>query len=541
MKINNREDDTRRTWFSRYWWVFAGVLSAVALSTALNITNTDSWIVVTNPSNDTWVINWNTTRPATCTPGNYSRWNGSGFVCAPDQSGNASVNLSAYVPYVGATQDLDLAGRHLRVHAINSTDSAGLAITSFSLLPVALMGVGSTNNSLFYGSVTFSQNICLGGVCRGTWPVDTYTNVTALQNSNITTNARIDNLNSTKLNVSDQRYNDTAAINAVSTFSQTKAATGSVSSTTQCLQNLTLTNTTLTGEYTACGGGGGGGVTTVNTGNGLTGGPITTTGNISINAPTCSATEYSYWTGTAWACRTDQTGGGGSVLPFNSVGFYENDYEFESVTAGRTEIWIPTAISAGTTALISGEYDRPGLVTVSSSTTASSGYSYQLDNAAVYLLGTGYGAQHIVAPIPKTGNGTTCRLGFQDVFTVAATVDAVFWNATQNNATTFNWTPVVRSNSVEVRGSIVTYAANANQYYRAVVDVINTTQAVFTLINSTNAAVLNRQVINATIPSVAGRETSHAVNCYVNGGTTAQVLARFDYIGVYNNATTFTR
>lgn len=292
----------KRTWFARYWWVFAGVLSAVAVSTALNISNTDSWIVVTNPSNDTWIVNWNTSRPTICASGNYSYWTGTGFACAPDQSGIA--NLSGYVPYTGATQNVNINGFILQSHGVRSTDSAGLLLESSSGTDSAVFGVANTANILFYGSLDMNTgtNICLSGVCRGSWPADTYANVTTLQ-------ARVDSLNNTKLNATDQRYNDTAAINTVSTFAQTKAATGSATSASLCLQNLTVTNNTWTSAYTSCGGAGGG-VTTVNTGNGLTGGPITSTGTISINATTCGASEYSYWTGTAWACRTDQTGGG---------------------------------------------------------------------------------------------------------------------------------------------------------------------------------------------------------------------------------------
>lgn len=58
-------------------------------------------------------------------------------------------------------------------------------------------------------------------------------------------------------------------------------------------------------------GGGSGTVTRVDTGNGLQGGPITTSGTISINAPACAGNEYSRWTGSSWVCGTDQVGGGG--------------------------------------------------------------------------------------------------------------------------------------------------------------------------------------------------------------------------------------
>ena len=82
----------KRTFFVRYWWLFAGVLSAVALSTALNITNTDGWIVVTNTSADDWIVNWNTSRPGVCGAGTVSVWNGSDFLCEAGGSGGVGGN-----------------------------------------------------------------------------------------------------------------------------------------------------------------------------------------------------------------------------------------------------------------------------------------------------------------------------------------------------------------------------------------------------------------------------------------------------------------
>ncbi|MGI5828238.1 MAG: hypothetical protein ACOX6V_04450, partial [Patescibacteria group bacterium] len=49
----------------------------------------------------------------------------------------------------------------------------------------------------------------------------------------------------------------------------------------------------------------GGTVTSVATGNGLTGGTITDSGTISVNAPTCNGTEKLQWNGTAFVCSSD--------------------------------------------------------------------------------------------------------------------------------------------------------------------------------------------------------------------------------------------
>ncbi len=64
--------------------------------TSANIGNTDGWIVVTN-SSDNYTINWNTTRPSVCGPGQFSYWDGSNFNCGTPVNLNTSgVNETGY-------------------------------------------------------------------------------------------------------------------------------------------------------------------------------------------------------------------------------------------------------------------------------------------------------------------------------------------------------------------------------------------------------------------------------------------------------------
>lgn len=64
--------------------------------------------------------------------------------------------------------------------------------------------------------------------------------------------------------------------------------------------NLTITGTTLdaSDQYT-------GTVTSVDSGNGLTGGPVTGSGTLSVNSPTCAGTDKLQWNGSAFACSAD--------------------------------------------------------------------------------------------------------------------------------------------------------------------------------------------------------------------------------------------
>ncbi|MBY0274433.1 hypothetical protein K2Z84_03755 [Candidatus Binatia bacterium] len=56
--------------------------------------------------------------------------------------------------------------------------------------------------------------------------------------------------------------------------------------------------------------GGGSGIAQIDTGPGLQGGPITSTGTISLDAPTCTGTQKLTWNGSTLSCATDATGGG---------------------------------------------------------------------------------------------------------------------------------------------------------------------------------------------------------------------------------------
>jgi hypothetical protein len=55
-------------------------------------------------------------------------------------------------------------------------------------------------------------------------------------------------------------------------------------------------------------------ITLLHTGAGLQGGPITSTGTVSVDAPTCSSNEKLTWTGSGFACAPDQTEGGAGTV-----------------------------------------------------------------------------------------------------------------------------------------------------------------------------------------------------------------------------------
>ena len=107
-------------------------------------------------------------------------------------------------------------------------------------------------------------------------------------------------------------------------------------------------------------GGGGGTVTSVGTGTGLTGGPITTSGTISL-ITTCSTNQVLQWNGSAWVCASISGGSGGTVT---------------SVTAGSGLTASPNPITgSGTISIPSGGVTSSMLANNSLTVTAGSGLS----------------------------------------------------------------------------------------------------------------------------------------------------------------------
>ncbi len=100
------------------------------------------------------------------------------------------------------------------------------------------------------------------------------------------------------------------------------------------------------------------GLTQVNTGNGLMGGPITSSGTIEVDAPTCAGTDKLQWNGTAFVCSPDIMGGGVNSVtasgPILSSGGTTPNISLAACPAGQSYVhdgsnWVcqaaPTAIT----------------------------------------------------------------------------------------------------------------------------------------------------------------------------------------------------
>jgi hypothetical protein len=255
-------------------------------------------------------------------------------------------------------------------------------------------------------------------------------------------------------------------------------------------------------------------------------------------------------------CTADQTGGGSingtsinvSQLLINGTNIndllYSRYNEFAylrvleddqcGVQTTTGEAWYGTAIGSGTTTTSTGYVNHPCVRALRSSTTANSGYCFNLGITNILLNGSEV-TDIIFSKPAQNGNITGAKIGFFDVVTALNPVDGVYFNMT--NVTI---KAIVRANNVQYNTSL-TYNIVATSWYRFRIDVINGTTAKFYIYNSTsttgagNTALVWNDTITGVMPVASGRQTGHGVCVYKFGTTTAQDLLYLDYMNVKIN------
>jgi len=316
-----------------------------------------------------------------------------------------------------------------------------------------------------------------------------------------------------KLDASDQRYNDTAfcsaLISSVGNWSNDK--TNYLNSTADAIQDNNL-------------------MQTFNTSGNIQGLGFNTT--VQLNSLYLGVSDQRY---NATALITPKL----SITDLIYDSSYYKSYDFESILAGYTNLWIPTPVGGGTSALIASLPNHPGIGSITSATTINSGYAYQIGSLISYSLGPGYisAATFKLYSQANSTNGTTnLRVGFLDSYTSAMPVDGVYLNFTQIANDTANYTvqAINRNNGVQ---NLTNITLNLNGTWISTVIRINTlNQSEFFVMNETGYVLWDTNVSNL-IPSAVNRETGDAIYAFRSGTWSTQVIAHVDYIGVGINST----
>jgi hypothetical protein len=228
---------------------------------------------------------------------------------------------------------------------------------------------------------------------------------------------------------------------------------------------------------------------------------------------------------------------GDLINKFRQKPFYYTDF-LGAAGAATVEAAYPfdfAVISSGTQAKIASEANHPGILRISSSTTANSGGYIETD-ATAFLLGGGECFEVIFQPRVSGNANTTIRMGFLDTTSSTDATDGAYFELPAGSLDIVGKTA---NNGTRTTSSAIA-TLTVNTWYRARLEVnSNATQVNFYVFNDSGTQ-LGSQSITTNIPTAVGRETGAGVIA-TNSGTTATLLAYFDWMAVLFDARSLTR
>ena len=185
-----------------------------------------------------------------------------------------------------------------------------------------------------------------------------------------------------------------------------------------------------------------------------------------------------------------------------------------------TTPFIPTAIASGTLGFVTPQVGHPGIVRLTSSTTANSGYRVITDPSSM-RMSTGDICEIGFSIV--TSSGTTARLGFADTTDQTDVTDGVY---AEISGTTLSFKSATGGSRTTATN---TATVTVGSFYRSRIEMISSTQCDCTLYDDTGAVVLATQSITTNLPTAVNRQTGIGAVA-TNSGTTAVGLVDIDYI-----------
>jgi hypothetical protein len=228
---------------------------------------------------------------------------------------------------------------------------------------------------------------------------------------------------------------------------------------------------------------------------------------------------------------------GDLINKFRQKPFYYTDF-LGPAGAATIEAAYPfdfAVISSGTQAKIASEVNHPGILRISSSTTANSG-GYCLTDVTAFLIGGGEIFEVIFQPRVTSNTNTTIRMGFLDTTTSTDATDGAYFELPANSLDIVGKTA---SNGTRTTSATIA-TLTVNTWYRCRLEVnSNATQVNFYVYND-SGTLLGSQSITTNIPTTTGKETGAGIIA-TNSGTTATLLAYFDWMAVLFDTRSLTR
>lgn len=197
----------------------------------------------------------------------------------------------------------------------------------------------------------------------------------------------------------------------------------------------------------------------------------------------------------------------------------------EFITAATTANppFVGAAISSGTNAANTTNLNasRPGVVRMTSSTTANGGYKWQTDVASIRLGGNEVFTTGI-APVNFTT--TTMYAGFHDSTTSALPVDGVYFKYATSGVIVLE----TSNNSTRSTSATITTLSLNNWYKLKITMNSNATSALGEVFNAAGT-LIGSATLTTNIPTTAGREVGSGITV-TESTTTATAMLDLDYI-----------
>lgn len=195
---------------------------------------------------------------------------------------------------------------------------------------------------------------------------------------------------------------------------------------------------------------------------------------------------------------------------------------FMTASAQSAAPFTGAAISSGTIAAynIANINGHPGVIRLSSSATANSGYRLNTDPAMIAIEGGEQFMACLQMPFPELTN-TTVRMGFLDTINNLDATDGIYFESAGN---TFS----AKTSSLSSRTSQGAASIGATFHWFWIKVADDASSVNFRIFQDGGTQVFN-ETITTTIPVTSSRATGAGL-VVTNSGTTAQVLIHIDWM-----------
>lgn len=201
--------------------------------------------------------------------------------------------------------------------------------------------------------------------------------------------------------------------------------------------------------------------------------------------------------------------------------FYDTDF----LSATNNPPFTAAAITSGTNVanIVNMTGDHPGVVRMTSSTTANGGYRWMTDLTSMRFKG---GETFTAVISPLNFATTTVRIGFHDATTITAPVDGAYLEYSNSGVLTLK---TANNSTVTTSPTIATLSLNT--WYKLKITVNSNATSILGELFDASGTLISSQSNTTNIPTASGREFGAGVIA-TESTVTATTMLDLDYLGI---------